>query len=130
MGPSTEALWYETRTALDRLFSSAVSFTATYCNVHDASDSIPIFVIHVTYQVACIYLRLAPGMTDGENRDKIEPFKQLLRLIDSRWRLAGKKINEDLLCYHVKANLRLLGVYLKILEAQEITASSDAFVMR
>ena len=92
--PPLESLWPEARTALDRLSAAAISYndacTGACALIPDASDHVPIFLMHVMYQVACLLLSLSPTTRDGGIGDKIEAIKQLLQLVDSRWGLAGK----------------------------------------
>lgn len=91
--PSLESLWFEARTALNRLSAAAVSYnvscTITCSDTPDTSNHVPVFVMHAMYQSACILLRLSQGALDGELSDKIEAIKQWFQLVNSRWRLAG-----------------------------------------
>ncbi len=150
---SSETLSSEARTALDRLSSAAESYNET-CVIHpDASDSVPLFVIHVMYQVACIFLRLqalgggtsSPGGPEASViREKVGAIMSLLRLMDARWRLAGKwqqlKQKETLVYYsrnyeegrieertaNETNSFLVPGIYLNILEAQEFAMSTEA----
>ncbi len=88
--PTFSNVWEETREALERL-----SFTAgTYyqeCKVNPSSaERVSFFLIHVLYQVTLMLIRLSRGNPDEETRHNIENSKELLRRINSRWRLAGK----------------------------------------
>ncbi|CAH0056008.1 unnamed protein product [Clonostachys solani] len=103
---SFESLWPESRTALNRLSAAAVSYSATCPAVPDAPHIVPIFLIHVMYQVCSILLRISQGSPDGNIRDQISTIKHFLGQIATRWRLGG--------------------AYLKILEAQEIAISSNS----
>jgi hypothetical protein len=47
-------------------------------------------MIQVIYQVASIMLRVAPGTAEEGVGEEMKTFKSLLRILDSRWRLAGK----------------------------------------
>lgn len=128
-GISFEALWYESRTALDRLSAAATSYNTTHCENAEASCHIPIFMVHVMYQVASMLTRLAQIAPDEEIQDKVERFKQLMGLVNSRWRIAGKFVNEWLSGVyndHDNAKQYISGVYLNILEAEEMAISSEA----
>ena len=89
-GISWEKLWPETRTALDRLTAAAASYIATCRTVPDAPHIVPIFLLHVMYQVTCLLLRLAQTSSDGEIRDKIATLRLLLGRTGMRWRLSGE----------------------------------------
>jgi hypothetical protein len=107
-----------------------MSYNAT-CPIHpDSSDHIPIFVTHVMYQVACMYMRLAPFTSIGEAGDKTDALKQLLRLLGPRWRVASEwHICESITLISITDN-NLLGVYLNILEAQEVMISLSDLKVR
>lgn len=92
-GISFEALWYESRTALDRLSAAATSYNITHFEDTEASCHIPIFLVHVMYQVASMLIRVAQITPDEEIKDKVKKFKQLMGLVNSRWRIAGKSVN-------------------------------------
>ncbi|VUC29718.1 unnamed protein product [Clonostachys rosea] len=85
-----ESLWPESHTALDRLLEAAVSYSATCPAVPDAPHIVPIFLIHVMYQVVSILLRLSQGSPNGGIRDQISRIKHFLGQISTRWRLGGR----------------------------------------
>ncbi|KAF7563369.1 hypothetical protein G7046_g707 [Stylonectria norvegica] len=99
-----ESLWYETRTGLHRLTSAAAEYNQNCPDNPVAAERLPIFLIVAMYQVACMHSRVAQGMQLGDINDKMDTIWALLRLMSSRWRLAG--------------------IYLNILEAREMTMST------
>jgi hypothetical protein len=92
---STQGLWQESRIALKRLAEAAASHLTNSSPDPNASDQIPIFMIHVMYQAACVLLLLPSD--DGMVED-ITIYKNVLRLIDSRWRLAGRSSSQLFVC--------------------------------
>lgn len=104
-GASSESLCFETRTALDRLSTAALSYNEMCSQNPALVDGVPIFIVHVMYQVASTLLKVAQGVPDEETGEKIETLKRFLHQNDPRWRCAG--------------------VYLNILQAQELTFSSE-----
>jgi hypothetical protein len=87
----SQGLWQESRIALRRLAEAAASHLTNSSPDANASDQIPIFMIHVMYQAACVLLLLPSE--DGMVED-VTIYKNVLRLIDSRWRLAGESSSE------------------------------------
>jgi len=80
----------ESRVALDRLSTAAMSYNES-CPIHpDAADHMPIFVICVMYQTVCLFLRLSKGTLEGEMQDKVQAIKKLFQLLSSRWQVAGR----------------------------------------
>ncbi|KAE9370944.1 hypothetical protein N431DRAFT_468950 [Stipitochalara longipes BDJ] len=96
---SLESLCFETHTALDRLSSAALSYNETCSQDPASANAAPVFIVHVMYQVACALLRFAQGVPNEETREKIETLKRFLRLMEPRWRFAGKF---NLLIYYGK----------------------------
>uniref|UniRef100_A0A0B7KI44 Xylanolytic transcriptional activator regulatory domain-containing protein n=1 Tax=Bionectria ochroleuca TaxID=29856 RepID=A0A0B7KI44_BIOOC len=78
---SFESLWSESRTALNRLSAAAVSYSATCPAVPDAPHIVPIFLIHVMYQVVSILLRISQGSLNGDIRDQISSIRHFLEQI-------------------------------------------------
>ncbi|KAH8888148.1 hypothetical protein GQ53DRAFT_872412 [Thozetella sp. PMI_491] len=99
-----EALWDETRTALDRLTGAAASYNVTCVTNRFASNLVSCFLIHAMYQVASTLLRLTRGAPDEETAEKIGTLRELLNLMDSRWRLAGKSTHAMLINFNTQAN--------------------------
>ncbi|KAH8660396.1 hypothetical protein BX600DRAFT_56519 [Xylariales sp. PMI_506] len=99
-GSLIEALWSETRTALDRLFASAGSCITSHPENPLSANYIPLFIVPTFYQAALLSMKLGQCSGHIDMKGRVETFKQLLRLIEPRWRLAG--------------------VYLSILETREI----------
>ena len=85
-----DKLWVETRTALDRLSAAAVSYNTTCPHFPESADNVPVFLLHVMFQVTCMFLRLAEGTPSPALRDQIETLRNLLRHANKRWRLAGE----------------------------------------
>jgi hypothetical protein len=75
-------LWSESQNALNRLAAASASHLAS----RKSSDRIPIFMIHVMYQATCVLLLLTP---ESKVEASIRVMKEVLRMIDERWRLAG-----------------------------------------
>jgi hypothetical protein len=89
-GLSFDDLWLESREALDRISSTAETFAAAWPHDRFIAENVPIFLIHVVYQVATFFLVLAQGAPDDDTKQKMETLKHLLYLIDQRWHLAGE----------------------------------------
>ncbi|KAM0259128.1 hypothetical protein ACHAQJ_003499 [Trichoderma viride] len=90
--PEFGDIWDEARSALERL-----STTIAYCYTDWENNSEPLelvsfFIIHVIYQAAYMRIILGRGNPDEQTQETIQTSKQVLSLIDKRWRLAGKHL--------------------------------------
>lgn len=52
-------------------------------------NSVPIFLIHVTYQAASILTRIGQGSPNTAARENITHIKHHLEILSGRWRVAG-----------------------------------------
>ena len=85
--------WPESIEAVNRLITAATSYMNPTITDLKEADCVPIFFIHVMYQVGCILLTLARGgLLDEEIGEKLEVVKSLLLRVNTRWRLAGKSL--------------------------------------
>lgn len=90
--------------------AAAASCNSAHSESPAAPDKLPVFLMHAIYQVASILSRITQDTPDGGTKDKIEALKQLLRLVNPRWRVAGNQTLNDtvLICpYCGKANRSL-----------------------
>jgi hypothetical protein len=85
-----ESLWQESQTALYRLSAAALTHCANAGGDEHISERVPIFMIHAMYQAACVAMLLARNQPGRRQAQDLQTYKNVLRLIDSRWQLAGR----------------------------------------
>lgn len=68
----------------------------------EVSRCIPIFFVHVMYQVACMLLAVDRDVPSEESRENLGIVKKILLRVNARWRLAGKLCNTMLIIANIE----------------------------
>ncbi|KAL7950530.1 hypothetical protein V8C42DRAFT_123413 [Trichoderma barbatum] len=102
---SVRDTWDETLSTLEHLATTSQGFRDQMIDTTSVLVATP-FLAHVAYQATSFLIRLSRGEPDNLITRRISLFKGLLQDIVPRWKMAG--------------------VYLGILDAQEITTASEA----
>lgn len=120
---SSDRLFPEARSALGALYKMAISFNQDCIDTPEIMGSVSVFLTQMVYQTGSTLIRLGGENADTQTREQIGIHKELLRRLSSRWRVAGKWLY---ICLD-KTLMVIAGIFLSILEAQEVTMATLGF---